>query len=356
MATRIQEILTRARDTLSDPNAERYTDERLLRLVDDAQKTIALQANLLRKKANIPLIEGQAEYDLPSDCRLITRVLRDSETPLELIGHENADRLYGDAWETEVGEVQSIIFDKLNNGIIKTYPIPGQIGSATWSPIAADAAVWNPVSFNQTNGIMVDSGYVRDTFNSDYGVVADIDYVSPFFTDENTCEGYTIVDDGTLSGEFGILVSLEDALWTFEDYDPLYGIVVGIEGYTLSGDYGVVAEFSSDLVNVYVNGVYGLLTGFSDESTGLTVYYLKKPNNITSIYDELEISTSFDRAIKFYVTGMALRDDRDTQNRAVGNEELQFFQIELQQADKAGRHDGTASRTQYNANYIGAFD
>ena len=40
---RIEEILVRVRDTLSDPNKERWSDERLLRLMDEAQKDVAKQ-------------------------------------------------------------------------------------------------------------------------------------------------------------------------------------------------------------------------------------------------------------------------------------------------------------------------
>lgn len=355
--TRIEKILVRARDTLSDPNAERWTDAQLLRLVDEAQTVIAHKGKLLRAKTDIPLIIGQALYTLPEDIHKIIRVLDSNQTAVKLVSHEWADKHLDEAWETDVGNpVQYIIFDKTNTGTIKVYPIPEAGDTAYVTTVAASAQVWNPVEFNTSYGIMVDSGYTGDTFSGYYGVVTDIDYISPFFTDPSSCIGYTVTDDGVLNSEYGVLVNLEDGLYTFTDYDPTYGITVGVDGYTLVGTYGIVADFSDDYLNIWSTGVYGLLVNFIDESIGMTLYYLKKPTEITAVDQDLEISSVFDRAIKFYVTAMALRDDKDTQNRAMGNEELQLFTADLTEALRDGEQDFTATRTQYDATYIGAFD
>jgi len=65
MATRVEEILIRARDTLADPLKERWDDARLLRLLDEGYKTLTAKAKLLRSKVDIPLAVGVSEYSLP---------------------------------------------------------------------------------------------------------------------------------------------------------------------------------------------------------------------------------------------------------------------------------------------------
>ena len=56
--SRISSIIIRTRDTLADPEGDRWSDERLLRLIDEAQKDICRRAKLLRTKKNIPIING----------------------------------------------------------------------------------------------------------------------------------------------------------------------------------------------------------------------------------------------------------------------------------------------------------
>ena len=46
--SRIDDILLRARDTLADPDSRRYTNDRLLRLLSDAQKDIGTSSVIHR--------------------------------------------------------------------------------------------------------------------------------------------------------------------------------------------------------------------------------------------------------------------------------------------------------------------
>ena len=59
--TRIANILTRVRDSLSDPSKDRWTDERLLRLIDEAQKDLAKKSLLLRTKIGVRSEEHTSE-------------------------------------------------------------------------------------------------------------------------------------------------------------------------------------------------------------------------------------------------------------------------------------------------------
>jgi len=296
MAGRVEAIITRARDTLADPSGERWSDARLLRILDEGQKQIVLKAKLLREKASVPLLIGIADYAVPTNCYKILRILVDG-TAVPLVSHEEMDAFtdsgvksaLGTSWENyQSYPVTDIVFDKLNTGTFKTYPIP-----------------------------------------------------------EHSAGSWTVVSE---SGDV-----LEEP----------YGLLMGATGYTNDSNYGISISFSDDFTNIYqnldstVDDDHGLTVIFDDNSEALTIYYLKRPAEITGtvladIVDP-EIDSVWDTALKHYVTGMALRDDKDSQNRQVGNEELQLYGTNVAAAMKDGAQDFTATRTQYGSNYNNGF-
>lgn len=249
---RIADILTRVRDSLADEDEERWTTARLLRLVDEAQKDIATKAKLLRTKTVVSIIGLQAEYQLPSDAFLLTRVVNSDGAPLPIVSHDYMDEL-DPSWETTTGStIEYIVFDKQNPGWLKVYPIP---------------------------------------LESDGGEI------------------FTATD---------------------------YGVTATVEDDIVTPDYGVVADVSTNSTeSKEFNSVYGVMTGMVSAIASLTVYYRHKPATINAIDispSVLEIDDKWDKAIKHYVVGTALRDDQDTQNRAVGNDELMIYGGELGEA------------------------
>jgi hypothetical protein len=360
--SRVSDILVRVRDSLADPNKERWSDERLLRLVDEGQRVIAHRAKTLRKKTVIPLLINQAWHQLPSDCHRVIRILGISDEPLPILTHEQMDNKYGVGWETDTGATpKAIVFDKTNTGVIKVYPIPSSVGNMEWVFTSANAATWNSAGFNQLYGVAIDSAYTGDSFIGDYGVVVDLDYTSPFVIDTTLCTGYSVVDDGVFPSLYGVLAVLDDGLYTFTSYDAMFGIIADVESYTLSSSYGITVDMSDDYLNTFVNvdpeidGIYGFMVYFNDAASGLTVYYLKKPIGIDSIGDKLEIDSIADIALKHYIVGMCLRDDKDAQNRSMGNEELQLFANALKELTTDGEQDHMAQNTQYEIPYNGGF-
>jgi len=287
---RIDEIFLRVRDTLADPNKERWDDNRLLRLLDEAQKIIALKTKLLKSSISIPLVvgvntyslppstaqgvlvlndAGQAiqvtfnslPYALPSNIHIITRAVNDLGVPLKILSHTQADEKYGANWETVTGPtIEALIYDKMDQNVIKIYPTPD-------------------------NSIQGDVTTQLATLNSLYGV--------------------------TVSG------GLES---TYDLMNSPYGVVTGIAQIT---------------------------------NTSFTIFYVRKPADITTITDNLEISKFYDPALKFYICGMALRDDKDVQNRTLGNEELQLFQDKLNDIKSDSMVDFTSVSTeaQYDVPY-----
>lgn len=290
MATRIEEILVRARDTLTDPLKERWDDARLLRLLDEGQKVLATKARLLRSNVPVPLAAGVFEYTLPpsvspsvsvintagqpvvvtstslqyalpNNIFSFTRAVNELGDPILLLSHAHADNRYGRNWEAKTGPtVQAIIFDKQDQTKFRVYPIP-----------------------------------------------------------DETVVGSTTTQLATLNS--------------------LYGITVA---GGLSSTYDLVSS------------PYGVMTGVAQISnTSFTIYYIRYPAVITAVTDNLEIHEAYDVALKFYICGMALRDDKDVQNRSLGNEELQLFREKLADAITESSLDFSSESTKYEVPYFG---
>ena len=156
---RIADILTRIRDTLSDPNKNRWSDARLLRLIDEAQKDIATKAKLLRTTVTIQLVPDKHTYDLPSEAINIMRITDIDGNQLPMLSHAQMDEV-DSTWEFDTGvSVEQIVFDKINPGQFKVYPIP-EVGDVPDTYVAG------------TYGVVV--GIESDTVSSPYGVIVDI--------------------------------------------------------------------------------------------------------------------------------------------------------------------------------------
>jgi len=124
---------------------------------------------------------------------------------------------------------------------------------------------------------------------------------------------------------------------------------------TMVSSYGVVVSGSIGSTGpIILSPMYGVLAGVTQyTTTELIVYYYRKPATITTTADTLDIEDIFDDTLKFYVTGMALRNDKDTLNRQLGLDELKLFTAGLRGAVKEASLDYTGHNTQYNSAYIG---
>ncbi len=291
--SRIQEILIRARDTLADAGVERWSDERLLRLVDDAQKDIAKQTRLLKGEVNIYTVSGTHTYALPADVWLITRAAF-NECKIPLYTHDELDELVRTrvmnvndenyytrrgtntrdfsfvnyCWELEEdSEVEAILYDRRNMDEIRVFPIP-----------LAEV----------------------DTLSSDFGVVTKYAEDSP-------------------ASPFGVLTAITDLA----------------EPFIFNEDFGVTTAAS-------VSGAVHL-------------WYIKIPPALNTVLDELSLPPMWDVAMRFYVISHAFDDDMDTRFAEKSAKALAFYERELGVAKKTDNLDGVRS-SQYRSDYRGAFE
>ena len=175
--SRVSEIIKRVRDSLADPNQERWTDDRLLRLLDEGQKTLARTFELLRGEVTIPLRLNQPMYELPENLWRITRASFD-RVALDMKSYTQMDMKIP-MWETDAGNtITKLIYDERNLQEIRIYPLPD------------DTFDFNYYTMNSPFGVLVEYEEVTGdvygvlsnlstapgeltTFTSPYGVVAD---------------------------------------------------------------------------------------------------------------------------------------------------------------------------------------
>ena len=283
MVGRIATLMLRIRDTLADPDGARWSNDRLLRLIDEGQKDIAKHAKLLRTKVDVAILPDISTYQLPSDAFIITRVIGtdgvtdDLTTPKQVLpikSHAQMDEIDVD-WESATSDgIEYIVFDKLNPGYFKAYPIPSLPDTAEDFSTTSDL------------GVLTDS--TTDTTSTPFGVSTDVT--------------------------------------------------------------------KTDVLKVTFSSGLGVVTDMLSIITSLTVYYLQRPgtlddySRIDTAGQELTINEEFDKALKHYVIGMALRDDMDTQNRTIGNEELLFYTRELDVA-KADSSTDFMQASQHDLKY-----
>lgn len=120
----VGEIATRVKRQFGDEAGAQITDADIIRWINDAQREIAVNNNLLQVSGTVPTTAGNGEYSLPADLLTLRNVYVDGR---KLNGISYEDAVEQDLEEsTATGEVQKywIFANKFN-----LYPVPGTTGS-----------------------------------------------------------------------------------------------------------------------------------------------------------------------------------------------------------------------------------
>lgn len=221
--SRITNIITNVRDILHDEGSDRYTDDYLIRLLNNAIDDFNMNTEYLKTYGFLEIIQDINTYTVPN-CIKINRI-NYIDKMVEQRTEEQMDRLDSTWQYTKGSDVKYVILDKMPVGQFMIYPT-----------ITSEAA----------NII---------TQNSPYGGLIDIEYI----------------------------------------YDIL--------GLLSIGDVESIPKF-------------------------MKIFYVKDHPDvtITTLDADFLLPEIYDSAMEFYVSGMALRHDRDDQNRAFGAEQLNLYQ------------------------------
>lgn len=403
--TRVEKILTRARDTLGDQDKTRWSDERLIRLLDSGQKDLCRRAKLLRAKAEFIVFDGKSYYDMPEDFLLLDKVVINND-PIPLIGHTDLDMKVS-KWETKRGAVTNVVFDKQLRGKIRLFPIPDYSNGDILRVVPS----YNSDTYGKVvnkYGVIANFASPSQFTGSRYGITTSITGVFQYQEDELDIPK-VVFKNYKMDSQYGIVTQIRLDLTPKYKVEPEFGCVTSIEGFTtepygvitsmegidyniqftsavgegvafsviqdlgyfthfikngdisnicngkLNNPYGFTSNLESlNLKDVIFENSFGLATKITYIRNKMVVFYIKQPTDIVNISSEIEIDQSFDTALKYYVTGMAFRDDVDTQNRALGSEELNLYERELQEAMSDDSLDFTRNNSvQYEVDYNG---
>ena len=136
----------------------------------------------------------------------------------------------------------------------------------------------------------------------------------------------------------------------FGDYDPVYtlmdsvyGVTVDIDEFTFDTPYGVIGTITDpDIQAESLTELYGVLASMA-VADAMIIYYTECPPLPTAIDQDPPLDSCFDTALKYYVVAMALRNDIDTQNRSMANEELVLYQRDLDEIVRLANTDGVSA-------------
>ena len=244
-----KDLLYRARHTLSDLTSSRWSDERLLILLNEGLNDIAKRTILFVKTGYIKLVSQQTEYDFSSYAVKVLRV-EYLDKPLECFSHSEMDKK-DSSWQQREGPyLKAYILDKQKEACIKVYP----------------------KLINSTSSII------------DFG------------------------------GSCGIVTGV-----TYSDLQ-----------LEVEGDVGDLGEV--------------------DTKDFIKLYYIERPVEITSILDEVDLSTVIQEAVTHYIAARAFRDNLDAQSRSMGAEELNLYteQLNAYVLEKAKSFSQSSYTTTYN--------
>lgn len=339
--TRIDKILLQVRDSLSDPDQERWSDDRLLRILSEGQKDIARQTQILKGESEIPLLAGQYTYDLPEDLYLLMRVVFGNEV-ISLMSHQDMDHM-NLGWFSKYGpDIQALVYDKLDLHKIRTFPIPNERIAGTDFVFANEGSV-EPINSDQAKGVV--TGYDAGQLNELNGVLTDYDINAPT----------------SFNSLYGVLSRLIRGDTKVTYYDDYLGITTSVEGVDGGTPYGLVSDidYNEDFVDLPDTSVFssdfGVITNIREITSNLKIYYIKDAPEVVNKSDELTVPSIFDTAIKYYIIAKAYADDIDAEYQTKSDRAMLIYQREMDTVGtQLNRTDGTRS-TQYRTRYRGAF-
>lgn len=334
--TRIEEIIKKARYSLADPNAERYTDARLLEAISEGQRDIARQTRLLKAELDITLSQAEPIYKLPDDLWLITRASYNN-TPIPLMSYDRMDA-EDCTWFTRFGDVvDALVYDKRNMHEIRVYPRPNEVHAEDKYAFESDQPLVVDI-----NGLTAAQQQAVHDYIAELALL-DAQLPLPLAAIYTAAGGILAIVPATANG------------------NAIYGVVTSIDGVVATPIYGVLSDIELEQTSnlwpgmVHMDSVYGVITELYTTTGLLHINYIKDPAPLESVTDELLVTPIFDTALKYYVIGQAYSDDLDSQYQAKAGDAMAMYSRELQTVGyPTDATDGTRA-TQYTPNYISPF-
>lgn len=119
--SRVSDILVRARDSLADDAKNRFTDARLIRLLNEAQLQVAVATKVLRTEVISTITPFASTICLPENCISVLRVEWEG-VKLELKSHDEMD-IKDKKWKATTGLVPTtVVYDLREPSTLQLWP------------------------------------------------------------------------------------------------------------------------------------------------------------------------------------------------------------------------------------------
>ncbi len=322
-------IITKARERLGDEKKQRWSDNRLLSIVNDGHKDICKFSNIYRRDTYIPLRANQLMYRLPEDCISVRRI-EFAEGVLPLYTRFDIDNP-----NYSVGTDLVCIKDNLPMGELELYPaIPTDIEKY----------------YNQVEGINTDETIRVDRrgvfVGSNRPALYEVDPLYGVLTDSST-DAIALPSIGPFGDIYSTNINHRAGIPPPVGPPPVTPVGVQNTNPITADMLGVLssvyfkqeAQPSDNLFGFITNsriadisGQYGVVTDIANFKDCLKVFYSAVPSDLQSINSDLVISYIWAAAMQRYVVGTALQDDNDANNIARGEGELAKYIAEVSKA------------------------
>ncbi len=316
------DIMTQARERLGDTKKQRWSDPRLLSIVNQGQIDICIETGYLRKSTIISKTVGETIYQLPADCFEIKRV----ETYDELLIPLNA-RNDKDIPKANLSEYVAYK-SNINVGKIEIIPAPTEL----------EVEVQVLQGFKDANSYQVTPlyGVVTSTDAQEMDVEPLYGAVTGFIQDpfdgavESDGRGEiqglasSTANTSLPNGNYGVVVSM-----TISPSTDSYGCITSVKGHEVNGKYGIIAN----------------ITSLKDT---FKVYYVATPKKLVSNIETLILPELWEDLLMKYVVGTALQDDNDASNIQRGEYELNKYNDKLAILKDQSAEDFSSSASNKN--------
>lgn len=180
--SRIEDIFLRVRDTLNDHDKDRWSDNTLLRNLNQGITDIAIQSGLFKNHTALSIVNGKDIYTLPESILRLSHCTYDwRPLPLRTSGWMDHNREPDWRFTSTDGEIIYAVFDEVRRRELRLYPRP-----------------------------FGDYAPVFETIDSVYGVTVDI-------------------EDYEINTPYGVVSSIADPDIQAESLDSVYGVLVSME-------------------------------------------------------------------------------------------------------------------------------
>lgn len=347
----INDIVVSARRILGDTKAFRWTDERMLDIVNAGLRDINRHAGAFRKERFFELQPYRYRYPLPTDLLQLTSIYYNGEN-VPLVNQQD-----------NIGTLAATK-DQLNIGILEFRNLPpvssrakrlfgGPVGFTVPQP-AFD--LWSDGTWNNTSAWRADQLWgVQYVIGDDvYGVAA-----NPLLNPLGVTNGAVLpasIFDNLKPKTAGLLSDVHTV------GDPT---VVKTSG----SSFGVLTSFTSNVTADKLNnggtigtinnapyrlaGRYGTVTSVLSKSEYMHLYYKAMPHILTSLEEAFPLSPSWVEPMVNWIVGTALQDDNDANNMQRAGLFLSRYERDLKVEIASSYTDYSSASKKYETKYNG---